>query len=127
MDTIQPINTVSLEPIESLTALERLQHASTQHNVANAPPTPPEKQKAEAAKEFESVLLTQLLNEMKNTIGQWGSEKDGAAQQVDSMFWSYLGQDMGQQGGLGLWKQIAHDLSGNGPSASTPQTLEETA
>lgn len=127
MDAIAPINAVAQEPLESLKALERLQRSASKSNTTQESPAQQQKERAKAAKQFESVLLTQLLNEMKNTIGQWGPQKDGAAQQVDSMFWSTLGQDLGQQGGLGLWKQIDRHLSGQETSPTTPPTWKETA
>jgi len=58
------------------------------------------------AKDFESVLLNKLLDEMKNTIGDWGFDKDGICKQVQGIFWLYLVQDIANQGGLGLWKDI---------------------
>jgi len=60
----------------------------------------------QVAKDFESVLLNKLLGEMKDTIGDWGFEKDGVCEQVQGIFWLYLAQDIANQGGLGLWKDI---------------------
>ncbi len=62
--------------------------------------------KVQLAKDFESVLLTQLFDEMKNTIGDWGFEQDGASKQVQGMFWLYLARDVADKGGFGLWKDI---------------------
>jgi len=59
------------------------------------------------AKDFESVLLAKLVDEMKDTIGDWGFEKDGVCQQVQGIFWLYLARDIANQGGLGLWKDIS--------------------
>jgi len=38
--------------------------------------------KKQFCKDFESVFINKLLEEMKNTIGDWGFEKDGASKQV---------------------------------------------
>lgn len=65
-----------------------------------------EEKKKQAAKDFESVLISRLLNEMKNTVGDWGFEKDGASQQVQGIFWLYLARDIANNGGFGLWKDI---------------------
>lgn len=70
-----------------------------------------------AAKSFESVLMTKLLDEMRRTIPQSDLlEGGGAAQQTQDIFWMYLGQDLGNRGGLGLWKDLARQMN----AASTP-------
>ena len=65
--------------------------------------------KVQVAKDFESLFLGRLLEEMKKTIGDWGFEKDGASKQIQGIFWLYLARDVADKGGLGLWKQI-HQL-----------------
>ncbi|MEJ2648354.1 MAG: hypothetical protein P8016_08120 [Sedimentisphaerales bacterium] len=50
---------------------------------------------------------------MKDTIGNWGFEKDSASEQVDGIFWLYLARDMADKGGLGLWKNIYDSMPGN--------------
>jgi Rod binding domain-containing protein len=65
-----------------------------------------EEEKKQIAKDFESVFVSKLLDEMKNSIGEWGFEKDGASEQVDGMFWMYLARDIADRGGFGLWKDI---------------------
>ncbi len=67
---------------------------------------PAEERKKQAAKDFESVLIGKLLDQMKNTIGDWGFEKDGSAKQVQGIFWMYLANDIAANGGLGMWKDI---------------------
>lgn len=70
-----------------------------------------EEKKKQIAKDFESLLLNNLLDEMKNTIGNWGLEKDGASMQVQGIFWLYLARDLANSGGLGLWKDIYQTLT----------------
>ena len=70
-----------------------------------------EAKKEQFAKDFESVFIHKLLDEMKNTIGQWGEEKDGASKQIDSMFWSHLARDLADKGGFGMWKDIYQFLA----------------
>lgn len=65
-----------------------------------------EERKKQIARDFESLLLNRLLDEMKNTIGEWGFEKDGSCQQIQGIFWLYLAQELANNGGLGLWKDI---------------------
>ena len=70
-----------------------------------------EEKKKQAAKDFESVLLNKLLDEMKNSIVDWGSEKDGTSKQIQGIFWLYLARDIANNGGLGLWKDIYQSLT----------------
>jgi peptidoglycan hydrolase FlgJ len=72
-----------------------------------------EQKKIQAAKDFESILINNLLDEMKNTIGSWGFEKDGASDQIDGLFWLNLAKEISDQGGLGLWKDIYKNMPGN--------------
>jgi len=62
------------------------------------------------AKDFESVLLDQVLQQMKATIPESGLEEDSANQQVQGIFYSYLAQDVASKGGVGLWKQLARQI-----------------
>jgi len=79
-----------------------------------------EEKKKQAAKDFESVLLTKLLDEMKNSIVDWDSEKDGASEQIHGIFWLYLARDIANNGGLGLWKDIYQSLT-NAEHTNTAQ------
>ncbi|MHC4425028.1 MAG: hypothetical protein ACYSYV_02900 [Planctomycetota bacterium] len=77
-----------------------------------------EEKKKQIAKDFESVLLNKLLDEMKNTIGDWGFDKDGPSKQVQGIFWLYLAGDIANNGGIGLWKDIYQFLT-NADQANT--------
>ena len=63
-------------------------------------------QAEKAAKDFESVLLAKVLEEMDRTIPRSGLLDGSTTEQVRSLTWSFLARDMARQGGLGLWKQI---------------------
>lgn len=67
--------------------------------------------KMKVAKDFESILVGQLVNQMKQTIGESGLLEDGSSKQVQDMFWSFLGEEVGSKGGLGLWKNIYESIS----------------
>lgn len=60
----------------------------------------------QVAKNFESVLLTRLFEQVQESIGTWDLEEDGTSQQVQGLFWFYLAQDVADKGGFGLWKEI---------------------
>ena len=70
-----------------------------------------EAKKKQAARDFESVFIANLLDEMKNTIGAWGLEKDAASKQTEGIFWLYLARDIADNGGLGMAKDIYRFLT----------------
>ncbi len=87
---------------------------------------PEEEKKKQVAKQFEAVLLHQLMKTMKSTIPESGLFDDSTTNQYQDMFWSFLSQDIGEQGGLGLWKQIYNSM----PKESSPaneQVLDGSA
>lgn len=71
-----------------------------------------------AAKDFESVLLGKLVDEMKNTIPEGGLFDTGISKQIGDLFWHYLAKDLGEKGGLGLWKEIYKQMAAS--QASNP-------
>jgi Rod binding domain-containing protein len=82
----------------------------------------------QATKDFESVLITKLLDAMKSTIGDWGMERDGASEQMQGIFWLYLGRGIADAGGFGMWKDIYQSLQNPGQAdnvarASSPSKL----
>ena len=81
-----------------------------------------QEKKKQAAKDFESVLLGRLLDEMKNTVGDWGFEKDCASQQIQGIFWLYLARDIADKGGVGLWTDIYEFLGGSDSANTTPES-----
>ena len=81
--------------------------------------------KVQVARDFESVFLTKLLDEMKNTIGQWDDEEDAASQQVQGLFWMYLARDIADKGGFGLWKDIYQFLKDTDRLKATAESLDE--
>lgn len=78
-----------------------------------------EQQKIQGAKDFESVFIAKLLDAMKDSIVDWGLEKDGTSKQMDGLFWMYLGREIANQGGFGMWKDIYASLN-NTTQAKTP-------
>jgi Rod binding domain-containing protein len=80
--------------------------------------------KKKFAMEFESLFIEKLLSEMKNTIGEWGEEKDGAAQQTEGLFYMFLAKGLGQQGGMGLWKDIYKSLQSGNERNNTNTVLD---
>lgn len=79
-----------------------------------------EEEKKQIAKDFESILLNKLFDEMQNTIGDWGFEKDGPFKQVQGIFYLFLARDVANNGGIGLWKDIYGFLT-NADHANTAE------
>lgn len=83
-----------------------------------------EEKKKQIAKDFESVLLNKLLDEMKNTIGNWGFDKDGPSRQVQGIFWLFLSRDVANNGGIGLWKDIYQFLINADQAGTAGKSLD---
>jgi Rod binding domain-containing protein len=81
--------------------------------------------KKQFARDFESVFINKLLDEMKNTIGEWGEEKDGAAQQIDGIFWLHLARDLADKGGFGMAKDIEKFLTDSENKNTAPTLLDK--
>jgi Rod binding domain-containing protein len=98
VDSAKLILTETVAPPEMLSSLNKVKNA-------------PEEKKKQFAKDFESLLINKMLDEMKNTVGDWGFEEDAASKQIQGIFNLYMSQHIGQNGGFGLWKQIYEFLS----------------
>lgn len=71
-----------------------------------------------SARDFEGLLTYRLLEEMKRTVPDSELLDSPGGEQVWDLFWSQLAQNIGDQGGMGLWKQFRQQLSGDIPPAS---------
>ena len=66
-----------------------------------------DKKTEQAAKDFESVLLTKVLEGMENTVSQFSAgEEEAGSEQVKGLFTLFLARDIADKGGLGLWKDL---------------------
>jgi len=83
-----------------------------------------EEKRKQIARDFESVLINKMLDEMKNSIGSWGFEKDGPSNQIQGIFWLYLARDIGNNGGLGLWKDIYQFMTNADHSNTSGKSLD---
>ena len=98
MDSAKLILTATAAPPMPLEQVKNIDSAS-------------EAKKKQFAKDFESIFINKLLDEMNNTVGDWGFEKDGAFEQAEGIFRLYLARDIAEQGGFGLWKDIYKSLT----------------
>jgi Rod binding domain-containing protein len=82
-----------------------------------------DEKKKQLAKDFESVFITKLFDQIKESIGSMSldDEEEGISEQVDGLFWMYLAQDVGEKGGFGMWKDIyrhLQEMDGNGAASA---------
>ena len=115
MDSIKLILT---EDVQSPTRLMQLRQVDV--NGAS------EQRKKQLAKDFESLLINKLLDEMKNTIGDWGFDKDGAGKQIHGIFWFYLAQEIANKGGFGLWTDVYRSLTNSNHILQTNELLDKS-
>ena len=79
---MESMKLILTEPVSSPNMLEQLDKSSLKNIL--------DEKKEEIAKDFESVLLNKLLEEMKKSIVDWGQEKDAASKQTEGIFWLLL-------------------------------------
>ncbi len=85
-----------------------------------------DEQKKQLAKDFESVLLTKVFDQVKDSIGSWGleEEEDGASEQVHGLFWLYLAQDVADKGGFGLWQDVYRHFQDLGAANAAGESID---
>ena len=108
-------------------ALAAANLASPAGRVSSAAPpaaTAAQRRLMQATKDFESLLVHELLKEMKQTIPASG-EEDSGNEQVQGMFWSFLSQEVANQGGLGVWKSLYRQMQGHLQAPTDVPTVVE--
>lgn len=79
------------------------------------------------AKEFEGIFVRQLLERMQQSIPE-DEEEDSSTKQIKSMFWSFLGDSIAENGGFGMWEDIYEKMPKSGDSGKpADQKLNESA
>jgi peptidoglycan hydrolase FlgJ len=79
-------------------------------NATTRPPDDPEKIKS-AAKQFEALLIGQMMKSMHDADGGWlGTGGDDSSSSAMEYGQEIFAQSMAQSGGLGLSKMIADGL-----------------
>lgn len=80
----------------------------------------------QVARDFESILLTRLTEAMSQTVPDSGLFDDSITKQVKGMFWSFLAQDVGERGGMGMWQEIYRQIKPPAPASDTDgATMEQ--
>ena len=79
------------------------------------------------AKDFESILLTQLFNEVKESLSASSFDDDAGSDQFHGIFWSFLAEDVADKGGFGVWQDLYHHFQdmddGSGAGELTDKQL----
>lgn len=67
--------------------------------------TAQEEKLKKVARDFESVFIHQVMSVMKDSIpdDDW---EDSSSEQIHGMYWSFMAQAVGEEGGFGLWKDL---------------------
>lgn len=95
-------------------ALEARRPASLSVRLAGATPERvaemDDLKKRELAKDFESLLVTQLFKEVKASVDASSFDEDPGSDQIHGMFWSFLAEDVADKGGFGLWQEFYEQL-----------------
>ena len=69
------------------------------------------------ARDFESIFIRQIIDKMKDTIPK-SDLADSSSEQIQSMYWSFLGDAIADKGGFGLWKQIYEQMPKSSQAAA---------
>ena len=112
-----PINPVPLPFLPGVEKLPQFRDSLA----SNAAPRDAEK----VAKDFESVLLHKLMDQMQRTIPESGLLSSGITKQAQGLFWHYLAQEIGSSGGLGLWQDIYRKIARPVQPGSASPIVEE--
>ena len=76
-----------------------------------APATPAKGKAVEAAKQFEALMIGQMLKSMRESGSGWlGSGEDQAAESAMGMAEEHFAQALSASGGFGLASMIQHGL-----------------
>lgn len=84
------------------------------------------KKVADAAKQFESLLISQVLKIARESTGGWlGNDEDDAAESAMDLGQDYFARTIAQQGGFGLARMIMQGLTQSATASN--QTNDATA
>lgn len=130
MDGIEPVGIPLMPPLSppvSVPLREGLARGEIRDTIpASSSAEHLDEQKKQIARDFESVLLTKLFDQVQESIGSWGlEEEDAASKQVQGLFWFHLARDVADKGGLGLWKEIYQYLRQMDGTADAGAAIDE--
>lgn len=92
---------------------------------ADSPDAPGAEQEAKLLKQFESVMLSMVLKQMRQTgTGEEGLFPGDSSDTLGGMFDMYLGEHLAESGGFGLMEAFQGRLL-SGPQTLSPQQAGE--
>ena len=80
-----------------------------------------DEKRKKVAKDFESIFVRQIIDKMKDTIPE-SEDEDSSSKQLKSMYWSFMSDMVGKQGGFGMWQNIYESMPG-AKTGTTNQTI----
>jgi Rod binding domain-containing protein len=125
MDAVNPILDRTLGPLEPLKPTAPILSQEQADGLDEVRAAAESQRRVRLAKEFESILMTRLLDEMKNTVGNWDEDEDATSQQMQGIFWLHMAQHVGENGGIGLWKDILQAVNQDDPSTLIDPALDD--
>lgn len=117
MEVDEGMNSFLIRPIQAADPAS----GAGRSRAADVPPpgeqTADSRRLEETAKQFEGLLLQQVLKQMKEATAQLEPEEEedsgevSSGEQLKSLFWTFLGEAVTQQGGFGLWETMMDQMS----------------
>lgn len=80
---------------------------------------------AEAMKQFESVMLSMVLKQMRQTGSEEGMFPGDKSDTLGGMFDTYLGEHLAEAGGLGLMESLGGQLNSGNSGLSSADALQQ--
>ena len=94
----------AIKPLENV--------AAQQAEAASNPINQQAGQLKEVAKQFEGILINQILKQMQETINNASFDPDDSSnEQVHSMYCTFLGESIADKGGFGVWEDIYKQMA----------------
>ena len=125
MDAVNPILDRPLGPLEPLKPTAPILSQGQAEGLGEVQAAADSQSRVRLAKDFESILMTRLLDEMRNSIGNWDEDEDATSQQMQGIFWLHMAQHVGGNGGIGLWKDILQAVNQDDLSTLIDPALDD--
>jgi Rod binding domain-containing protein len=105
---VNSIGSLSALDSSAMKGEELIDRAAELQRAAGAAASASDAKKKQLAKDFESVFITKVFDQVKESIGSLSldEEEEGISDQVQGLFWLYLAQDVSDKGGFGMWKDL---------------------
>lgn len=82
-------------------------------------------EEAKVMKQFESVMLSMVLKQMRQTGSEEGMFPGDKSDTLGGMFDTYLGEHLAEAGGLGLMESLGGQLNSGNASLTSADALQQ--